>query len=206
MLNHINPIEQIFVREDNTFYKELKTIIKQAELVSIEIFSKNNQEFNGIQLLQCTISEFNVAVNSNIIDFSNNDKSYEIQRQKIVENEDDEIKVKHKIINLTYEHEQLATVIEKQFLNWWEKKVKKIIHSKYGGLDNANNLCQFARQLRNSFGHSKINITINIQNQPIWKNINLIDYNSRNIFEVVSFADIINFWIEFERIELGVEI
>ncbi len=206
MQNHINPIEQIFVKEDNTFYKELKTIIKQAELVSIEIYSKNSQEFNGIQLFQCNVSEFNVAVNSNIIDFSSNNKSYEIQRQKIVENDDYKIKVKHKIINLTYEHEQLATVIEKQFINWWEKKVKNIINIKYGSLDKANNLCQFARQLRNSFAHSKIKIKNNIPNQPIWQNINLIEYNNRNIFEVVSFADIINFWVEFERIELGVEI
>jgi hypothetical protein len=206
MLNYINPIEQIFVGENNTFYKELKTVIKQAELVSLDIFAKNNQEFNGIQLFQSNISEFNVGINSNIIDFSSNDQLYEIQRQKIVENEDDEIKVKHKIISLTYEHNQLATVIEKQFLNWWENKVKDIIHTKYNGLNNANSLCQFARQLRNSFGHSKINITINIQNQPIWKDINLIEYNGRNIFEVVSFADIVNFWVEFERVELGLEI
>lgn len=204
MLNYINPIEQIFVSENNTFYKELKTVIKQAELVSLEIFSKDNQEFNGIQLFQCNISEFNVCINSNIIDFSSKDKSYEIQRQKIVENEDYKIDFKHKTISLTYEHNQLATVIEKQFINWWESKVKDIIHKKYNGLNNANSLCQFARQLRNSFGHSKINITINIQNQPIWKDINLIEFNGQNIFEIVSFADIVNFWVEFEKIELEI--
>lgn len=206
MLNYINPIEQIFVRNENTFYKELKTVIKQAELVSTEIFSKNKKEFNGTQLLQCNISEYNVGVNSNIIDFSSNNKSYEIQRQKIVCREDDEIKAKHRIINITYEHEQLSTVIEKQFLNWWENKIKDIIYSKYGRLNNANEMCQFARQLRNSFGHSKINITVDIPNQPTWKGTNLIHYNGHNIFEVISFADIINFWIEFERAELNIEI
>ncbi len=93
-------------------------------------------------------------------------------------------------------------MIAATYMEWWEKEVKDIIISQYGGLKKANSICQFARQIRNAFAHSKINITVEACSDPIWKGLNLLEHNGKNLTDLLTTADFINFWIEFEEAEL----
>jgi hypothetical protein len=63
-------------------------------------------------------------------------------------------------------------------------------------------MCQFATQIRNSFGHSQVNVTANNCADPIWNGLNLKNKNGKNIYSFISIAGFINFWIEFEKNEL----
>lgn len=200
--NEIHPIEQVFINESFSYYNGLKHVIKQADLINKEIFSKNDKPYNGIFSLLSHISKKTVFCNINLIDFSNTD-DYEIQRQ-IQDGIYSESRAEsnHKIIDLIYEHEQFTSVLEKQFIKWWEEDIKERVTQKYNGIRNANSVCQFARQIRNAFGHSQINITVSNCDDPIWNGLNLKDNNGKNIYEIMSIADFINFWIEFEQLEL----
>lgn len=201
--NKIHPIEKVFITKDYSFYKNLKFIVKQAELVQKELFRKNNsQNFNGISALESGISNRTVFINSNLIDFES-ERPYELQRQlKVGQINLKEIKPNQTIIDLHYEYEHFVSVLEKQYIKWWEDGVREKISEKYKGLKNANELCQFARQIRNAFGHADINITTNNCPDPIWNQLNLKEYNGNDIHTILTVADIINFWIEFEKLEL----
>ncbi len=201
--NKIHPIEQIFISKDYSFYKNLKFIIKQAELVQKELFKKNNsRNFNGISALESGISNKTVFINSKLIDFET-DKPYELQRQlKVGQLDLEETNSNQTIIDLHYEYEHFVSVLEKQYIKWWEEEVRENITAKYNGLKNASELCQFARQIRNAFGHAEINITVNNCPDPIWNQLNLKEYNGSDIHTILTVADIINLWIEFEKLEL----
>ena len=196
------PIEQTFIKANFSFYKNLKFIIKQGDIVNKEIFSRKEREYNGIYALEALISEKSVFCNSNLIDFENNNE-YEIQRQEqegpidIINPESNQT-----VVSIIYEFEQFTSVLEKQFIKWWEEDVKNRIITKYGDLKKASSICQFARQIRNSFGHAQINITVNNCPDPIWNSLNLKNYNGQNIYSLLTVADFINFWIEFEQEEL----
>lgn len=202
--NNIYTPEKYVVTNSHTFYKQLKSIIWQDYLISKEIFEKNQKPFNSIKLLSAYISKNTVCFNPNLININNTD-NYEIERQVQI----GVGKVNHNIIedliivSAIPEYEQLCMLAEKQFIDWWENEVSHIIELKYKGMNNANSICQFARQLRNAFGHSKVNIKENLKSvDPVWCYLNLKQFNGQKVFDLISLADLVNFWIEFEDKEL----
>ncbi len=200
--NEIYPIETFFIKPGFSYYQNLKFVIKQGDLVNKEISYREKTQYNGVFSLISSISEKTVFCNADLIDFGNQGE-YEIERQKQNGNYDVEKPESNQIVMpIIFEHEQFTSVLEKQFIKWWEKDVKDKIISKYGQLKDANPICQFARQIRNSFGHSGINVTTNNCADPIWNGLNLKNRNGQNIHSLVSIADFVNFWIEFEQIEL----
>ena len=201
--NDVHPIEQFYIQSTFSFYKNLKFVIKQADIVNKEIFSRENKNYNSIFSLEAFVSQKTVFCNANLIDFNNNDDYFEIQLQQQVGNIDIQNPESNQtVVSIVYEHEQFTSVLEKQFIKWWEEDVRDKIITKYGELKNANSMCQFARQLRNSFGHSKINVTANNCLDPVWNGLNLRNNNGKNIYTLLTVGDIINFWIEFEKSEL----
>jgi hypothetical protein len=52
------------------------------------------------------------------------------------------------------------------------------------------------------FGHSQVNVTVSNCPYPIWNGLNLKNCNGQNIHSLLTIADFINFWIEFENLEL----
>ncbi|MFV7233890.1 hypothetical protein [Flavobacterium sp. ZB4R12] len=205
IINEIHSIEKYQITSEHSFYKQLKVIIKQADLVTREIFNVNSNPnpFNGILLLENKISNRIVCFNSNLINFSNSD-TFEIERQiKIDDFDVSAVANNQRIIDLVYEHEQLSSVIETQFINWWEENIKNFVVTKYSKMEKANSICQFARQIRNGFGHSGISINVNNCPDPIWNSLNLKNYQGEKIFSLITIADLINFWIEFEEVELN---
>lgn len=200
--NSTHQIEQFYVKSTLSFYKNLKFVIKQADIVNKEIFSRENRSYNGIFSLEAFVSKKTVFCNANLIDFNNQD-DYEIQLQEQVGNIDiQNPESDQTVVSIVYEHEQFTSVLEKQFIKWWEEDVKDRIVVKYGELKNANSMCQFARQIRNSFGHSQVNVTAHNCPDPIWNGLNLKKNNGKNIYTLLTVADLINFWIEFEESEL----
>ena len=198
------PPEQYVVPKRHSFYKQLKSIIRQDFLVSKEIFDENQKPFNPVKVLVAFISEKTICFNPDLINI-NNSNDYEIERQiqigsGNIENVNSE---NFSVVSAIPEYEQICSLVEKQFIDWWETDVSQRIKTKYGKLDNANSRCQFARQLRNAFGHSKINIHQNLQcADPIWQYLNLKKFSGQKVFELMSLGDLVNFWIEFEETEL----
>ena len=200
--NDIYPIEQNFIESNFSYYENLKFIIKQADIVNKEIFSIEQKEYNGVFALESYISGKTVFCNANLIDFKSQ-SNYEIQRQNQDGNYDvEKPEINQTVISIVYEHEQFTSVLENQFIKWWEEDILHRIISKYGQLKNANSICQFARQIRNSFGHSKVNVTANNCVDPIWNGLNLKNKNGQNIYSLMTVADFVNFWIEFEKTEI----
>lgn len=203
--NNIYPTEKYLVTINHSFYKYLKNIIRQDYLISKEIFEENNQKFNPVKILGTYISEKTVCVNGGIIDINNN-YSYEIERQiQIGKGSLEKIDREYKVVNAIPEFEQLCSLTEKQFIDWWEESVREKINSKYGKLDKANSMCQFARQLRNAFGHSSIDVYENAKciNDPVWQYLNLKNFPGKKVFDLMTIGDLVNFWIEFEETELN---
>lgn len=202
--NDIYIPEKYLVTENHSFYKHLKCIIRQDYLVSKEIFEESKKEFSPIKILPAFISEKTVCFNAELINI-NNSNSYEIERQLQIGSAN-----LHKIsgdfiaVSAIPEYDQLCSFAEKQFINWWEEKVCQKIILKYGKLNLANSQCQFARQLRNAFGHSKINIDAKLRCEisPVWQYLNLKEFQGQKIFDLMSLGDLVNFWIEFEKTEL----
>lgn len=196
--------EKYVVTKRHSFYKQLKSIIRQDFLVSKEIFDENQKPFNPVKVLVAFISEKTICFNPDLINI-NNSNDYEIERQiqigsGNIENVNSE---NFSVVSAIPEYEQICSLVEKQFIDWWETDVSQRIKTKYGKLDNANSRCQFARQLRNAFGHSKINIHQNLQcADPIWQYLNLKKFSGQKVFELMSLGDLVNFWIEFEETEL----
>ncbi|SDM02548.1 hypothetical protein [Kriegella aquimaris] len=193
----------ISIKSDYSFYTHLKLVIIQSDLVAKEILSKSvNSEYNGITRFLPIISRKAVYLNKNIINLDNTE-DYEIGI-KTQENQYDfeNPAQKGKVVDLAHEHIHLSSIFEKQFINWWEEDIKNRIHEKYNGLKNASPICQFTRQVRNSFGHSGINVTANNCMDPIWNKLNLKATNGIDIYAVLSIADLINLWIEFEHDEV----
>ncbi|WP_159086024.1 hypothetical protein [Flavobacterium faecale] len=203
--NDIYIPEKYIVTENHSFYKELKYIIRQDYLISKQIFEENQNKFNPIKILVAFISEKTVCLNPNLIDI-NNLNSYEIQRQIQIGNPNlAKIDRAFSTVSAIPEYEQLCSLAEKQFIDWWEEKICPKIILKYGKLNLANSKCQFARQLRNAFAHSKINIDKNLKCEikPVWQYLNLKEFNGEKVFDLMSLGDLINFWIEFEETELN---
>ena len=202
--NDIYTPEKYNITKDHSFYKQLKYIIRQDYLISKQIFEENCKQFNPIKILPAFISEKTVCINSDLIDI-NNSMPYEIERQIQIGNASaDKIIGKATIVSAVSEHEQLCDLAEKQFINWWEEFACQKIISKYKKLNNANSNCQFARQLRNAFGHSKINIDKNLNcDDPIWQYLNLKNFPGQKIFSLMSLGDLINFWIDIEETEFN---
>jgi len=156
LTNDIYDIEYVDINKEFSYYEHLKYIIKNGAVILNKELGEN---FNGIYCFGSYLSDKNVFVNENLIEFKTKD-IYEIQRQKRVgimgRNNRPE---NSRVIDITYETDMINNVIASRFIEWWEGGVKDIIMSKYDGINNANSICQFARQVRNAFGHSKINIT-----------------------------------------------
>ncbi|MBD0723902.1 hypothetical protein B6A10_01775 [Flavobacterium sp. L1I52] len=203
--NDIYTPEKYIITESHTFYKQLKSVIRQDYLISKEIFEENQKLFNPIKILAAFISEKTICFNPDLINI-NNSEPYEIERQTQigigkVENINSE---NFSVVSAIPEYEQLCSLAEKQFIDWWENEVCQRIITKYGGINKANSKCQFARQLRNAFGHSKINIQENLRCvDPIWQYLNLKKFPGQKIFELMSLGDLVNFWIDFEETELN---
>jgi len=196
LTNDVYEIESVDISKEFSYYEHLKYIIKNGAL----IFNKElGEDFNGIYCFWSCLSDKNVFVNENLIEFKTED-IYEIQRQKRVgimgRNNRPE---NSRVIDITYETDMINNVIASRFIEWWEGGVKDIIMSKYDGINKANSICQFARQIRNTFGHSKIYITKRNCPDPIWKGLNLLEHNGGSITDLLTTADFINFWIEFEE-------
>src|SRR5690554_2177850 len=202
--NHVYTPEKYIITENISFYKHLKSIIRQDYLVSKEFFYENEKPFNPIKILVAFISEKTICFNPELINI-NNVYPYEIERQIQIGSGKVE-NVNNKIINVvdaTPEYQQLCRLAEKQFIDWWENGVGGKIKEKYGSLNNANSKCQFARQLRNAFAHSKINVDQNLKcPEPIWNYLNLKKFYGHQVFELMSLGDLVNFWIDFEETEL----
>lgn len=200
-----NQLEQksIYVTKNHSYYKHLKFVIYQSDIVAKDILSKNTKsEYNGVTRFLPFISGKSVFLNISTINLDNSN-DFEIRTQKTKNKYDfNNPRENEKVVDLKYEHVHLSSIFEKQFINWWETNIKNKISYKYNGLNNANSICQFARQVRNSFGHSKINVTTNNCAEPIWNGLNLKNNNGEDIFKVLSIADLINLWIEFEKEEL----
>lgn len=202
--NDIYLPEKYLVTENHSFYKHLKSIIRQDYLISKEIFEENNTNFNPIKIFAAFISEKTVCTNSDLIDI-NTSHSYEIERQIQIGNASvEKINGKFTVVSAIPEYEQLCSLAEKQFINWWEEGACKKIIFKYEKLNQSNSKCQFARQLRNAFGHSKINIDINLKcEDPVWQYLNLKNFPEQKIFDLMTLGDLVNFWIDFEETELN---
>lgn len=200
LTNNIYDIEYVDINKEFSYYEHLKYIIKNGAVILNKELGEN---FNGIYCFGSYLSDKNVFVNENLIEFKTKD-IYEIQRQKRVgimgRNNRPE---NSRVIDITYETDMINNVIASRFIEWWEGGVKDIIMSKYDGINNANSICQFARQVRNAFGHSKINITKRNCPDPVWKELNLLEHNGKNLTDLLKPADIINFWLEFESVELN---
>jgi hypothetical protein len=181
----------------------LKLVINQSDLVAKDMLSKNaNAKYNGIVRLMPIISRKAVYLNKNLINL-NNSEDFEIRIESQKKQYDFENPAENeKVVDLEFEHIHLSSIFEKQYINWWEEDVKNTINQKYNGIKNANSICQFARQVRNSFGHSKISVTAENCTDPIWNGLNLKNKNGKDIYEVLSIADLINLWIDFENEEL----
>lgn len=203
--NDIYIPEKYIVTENHSFYKQLKYIIRQDYLVSKEIFEENQNSFNPIKILTAFISEKTVCFNADLINI-NNTYPYEIERQIQIGSANlEKVAGEFTVVSAIPEYEQLCSLAEKQFINWWEGEVCQKIILKYGKLNLANSRCQFARQLRNAFGHSKINIDekLKCEIDPVWQYLNLKEFQGQNVFDLMSLGDLVNFWIEFEQTELN---
>jgi hypothetical protein len=55
--NDIYPIEQDFIKSSFSYYKNLKFVIKQADIVNKEIFLREGKDYNGIFSLEAVISK-----------------------------------------------------------------------------------------------------------------------------------------------------
>lgn len=201
--NKIYLPEKYIVTENHSFYRHLKSIIRQDYLISKEIFEENKKDFNPIKILPAFISEKTICINPILIDI-NSSNPYEIERQiQIGKASEEKINDNFTIVSAIPEYEQLCSLAEKQFINWWEESVCQKIIIKYGRLNYANSKCQFARQLRNAFGHSKINVDENLKcEEPIWQYLNLKNFSGQKIFDLMTLGDLINFWLDFEETEL----
>ena len=195
--------ESIFINSNYSFYKHLKFVIYQSDLVAKEILSKNvSSEYNGITRLLPLISGKAVYLNKSLINLDNTE-DFEIRIETLENQYDFENTAENeKVVDLKYEHIHFSSIFEKQFISWWEEDIKNRVNRKYNGLKNANSICQFARQVRNSFGHSGINVTVNNCTEPVWNGLNLKANNGIDIYSVLSIADLINLWLEFEHNEL----
>lgn len=201
--NEVYTPEKYIVTENLSFYNHLKSVIRQDYLVSKEFFEENGKPFNPIKILVAFISEKTICFNPDLINI-NNFNPYEIERQiQIGSGKLEDVNSKNiSVVNATIEYQQLCSLAEKQFIDWWENGVCIRIKEKYGSLNKANSKCQFARQLRNAFAHSKVNINQNQRcKEPIWQYLNLNSFNGYKVFELMSLGDLVNFWIDFEETE-----
>ncbi|PZU89794.1 MAG: hypothetical protein DI529_03790 [Chryseobacterium sp.] len=122
-----NSIEQLFIKPTFSYYNHLKFIIKQGDIVNKEIFSVAGKVYNGIFALLAQISDKTVFCNANLIDFSSH-KDYEIQRQEQHEQYNvHNPEANQTVVPILYEHEQFVSVLEKQFIKWWEEHTRAII-------------------------------------------------------------------------------
>lgn len=64
--------------------------------------------------------------------------------------------------------------------------MKERVLSKYQILNNVNSFCQYARQIRNSVGYSKINVTVTNCDEPIWNGLNLKLNNGMDIYSIMT--------------------
>lgn len=195
-----NPITETTVEKKHSFFSGMKNVAIQCDVLTERLWKEQVKEWKqGNLIFEGKVCGKNYITSSKAFPASG-DQYPILSQQKTIEldtiQSGEEAIVTHAA--LTYHRELFDNYLEKEIINWWENDVKDKIYNKYGGLNKAPEICQFARQCRNASGHRGVNIDPALKvPDPIWKGINLKNYPWKRLREIFTEADFFDFWIEF---------
>ncbi len=199
-----NSIAEVIIREQHSFFKGLRNVVLQADILTAQQWKEKDKNWKGGNcFFEGTWCQKNYITNAEEAK-KQNDKFPILYQKKTVAL--DTIKSKDGYVvtegELSYLRDLFDNYLEKEIINWWES-IKAKIFTKYGHIDKAPEICQFARQCRNACGHNGVNITKQGVPDPVWNGINLLNYQGKRLREIFTEADFFDFWIDFEKKELG---
>ena len=200
-----NPITEVIIEKKHSFFNGLRNIIHQGDILTDRIWKEKGKEWKqGNQIFEGDISNRNYFVNEGLIKDDNYPVLYQERTAELKTLKGGE-GYEATEAELSYHRELFDNCIEKEIINWWEGGMGNLVIARYGKIDLAPEICQFARQCRNACGHLGVNITTTKGPDPIWKGVNLKSHQGKKLREILTEADFIDFWIDFERTELGVQ-
>lgn len=201
MENEIIVVRE-FIHPSFTFYKNMRNIIYEADILQDRIWMDAQKiRTNHIHCFEGGISNRNYSVNAENISKVEFIELLYTEKLKNIEHSDFENAIITPV-ELEYKRELFDIVINQEIIEWWER-IKQIIYDKYNGTKNYNHHCQFARHLRNGAGHNGIKIDNEDEVDPIWKGLNLKGHRGKQIRDILTEADIFDFWIDFEMTEFS---